>query len=48
MPCIKYLKGSLRCNFIDRNVARENAPCTGTYLSYQLYGPGFRFLAQRK
>ena len=26
MPRIKYFTGSLRCNFIARNVARENAP----------------------
>ena len=43
MPRMKYLKGSLRCNFIACIVARENAPCTGTSLSYQLYSPGFRF-----
>jgi len=43
MPRMKYLKGSLRSNFIARNVARENAPCTGNSLSYQLYRPGVRF-----
>ena len=43
MPRMKYLKGSLRCNFIACNVARENAPCTRTSLSYQLHSPGFRF-----
>ena len=48
MPRIKYLKGSLRSNFISCNVARENAPCTGTSLSYQLHSPRFHFLAQRK
>ena len=41
MPRMKYLKGSLRCNFIACIVARENAPCATTSLSYQLYSPGF-------